>query len=117
MLAIEMIRDFRQRKQKSKVLLEINKYFQERAVVFACIVIDCFFTSIWVLSVWATNNYIVVPLAVEGVDRIALNIFQWLSAGSTLLVLLLYIVRDLCIVFAKIYYDTIEKISKNKRDT
>ncbi|WP_414755911.1 hypothetical protein [Anabaena sp. CCY 9910] len=81
---------------------ELIRYFKERGIVFACIVIDCFFIAIWVLAVWVTDKYVITPLALKGVDKLALDIFQWVSGIATLLTLLAYTVKDLYVVFVKI---------------
>ncbi|MBP5974488.1 hypothetical protein HW132_17575 [Brasilonema sp. CT11] len=94
---------------------EIFKYFKVRLVVFSCLVIDCFFTSIWVVSVWTTDKFIITPLALKNIDKLTLDIFQWVSAGSTLLILLFYIIQDLWIISIRIYYDTLRQTRKIKR--
>lgn len=86
---------------------ELIKYTKERGIVFACILIDCFYVSIWVIGVQVTNKHIVCPLSsqLEGVDKLALIVFQWFSGIATLLTLLMYTVRDLWFIAVRTWFE------------
>jgi hypothetical protein len=103
---------YSQRKGAFNASAEVSQYFRERFVVFACIVIDCFYIGIWVISVWSTDRFIISPLSLKGVDKVALDVFQIASGSATLIALLAYTVRDLWVLCVRLYFDTIEKTRK-----
>ena len=106
---------YNQGKEAFNASAEVSQYFQERFVVFACIVIDCFYIAIWVISVWLTDKFIIAPLSLKGVDKVALDIFQVASGSATLIALLAYTIRDLWVLCIRLYFDTIRKTRKIKR--
>lgn len=106
---------YSQRREVFNASAEVSQYFKERFVVFACIVIDCFYIGIWVISVWLTDKFIISPLSLKGVDKVALDIFQIASGSATLIALLAYTIKDLWILFVRLYFDTISKTRKIKR--
>jgi hypothetical protein len=94
---------------------EVRQYFRERFVVFAGIVIDCFYIGIWVVSVWLTDKFIISPFLLKGVDKIALDIFQIASGGGTLMALLAFTIKDLWVLCVRLYFDTIRETRRIKR--
>lgn len=95
---------------------ELIKYVKERGIVFVCILIDCFYISVWVVVVWATDKYVVTPLALKGVDKLALDIFQWVSGIATLFTLLVYTVRDLWFIAVRTWSEMkeVNNVSQKK---
>jgi hypothetical protein len=95
---------------------ELIKYAKERGIVFACILIDCIYISAWAIGVWATDKYIVDPLVLKGVDKLALGIFQWVSGIATLLTLIVYTVRDVWFIAARTWSEMkeVKNVSKKK---
>jgi hypothetical protein len=103
------------RKASFNASAEVGQYFKERFVVFACIVIDCFYIGIWVISVSLTDKFIISPFSLKGVDKIALDIFQIASGSATLIALLMYIVSDLWVLCIRLYFGTMRRTSEIKR--
>lgn len=79
----------------------VSGHLAQRGVSLACILIDCFYIAIWILSVWATNKYVANPLALKGADKIILDIFQVVSGLATLTAVLVYTYGDLRIIIIR----------------
>ena len=90
---------------------EVVNYAKQRGMVLACILIDCLYVSIWAIGMWATNNYVVTPLSLTGVDKIILDIFQWISGIATLFTVLVYVIRDSCIFVLRTWSE-IKEVSR-----
>ena len=87
---------------------EVRDIVKERGVVIASIMIDCIFVCLWVLGASATEKYILHPLALKGVDKLSLDIFQWISGIATLITIIIYTLKDVFILIIR----TVDDVKK-----
>jgi hypothetical protein len=91
---------------------QFKKLLVERGLVLASILVDCLFIAFWVIGVWLTDKYVIVPLTLKGVDKVTLELFQWTSGAATFITLLIYTVRDLWILIVRTWRE-VRRETKN----
>jgi TRAP-type C4-dicarboxylate transport system permease small subunit len=87
----------------------------ERAQIILSICVDCLFIALWFAAAWSLNEYVVERLKnINGVDELALSVFQWVSGLATLGILIVQTLRDFAIIVIRSYRAVREEIKNGK---
>ncbi len=86
----------------------------ERSQVILSIGLDCLFLALWVALAWSLNEHVIERLKVNGVDELALSVFQWVSGLATLGILIVQTLRDFAIIVIRSYRAVREEIKNGK---
>lgn len=63
--------------------------------------VDAGFLSLWIVTQWIVNTYIVEKLILSGVDQWQLNTFQFVFAIATLVPIISYVIKDIAIIMIR----------------
>jgi len=81
---------------------EFNRGAKERLAVLGSLFLDSVFLLLWVLLQYGTT-LLIEYFKFTGVDALIFGIFQWAFAGSTLVVVLAYLIKDASILIIRTY--------------
>ena len=98
--------------KQSSLKKELTKTAKERFLVVANLVLDGFLVFIWSFIASIIKQYAIPYLGENNFDKEVLDIFQWVSGGATLGVLIIYIIRDLLVVLIRALKDLKNEFEK-----
>lgn len=83
---------------------ELKKSLLERVKIICTILMDAVFLVAWVLITWGTDEC-VKRLKLTGLNELTLDIFEVVLGVSTLITVMLFVIKDILTLLAKTWND------------